>query len=88
MGTAPVDAATRTAGRDRFVDALRVGSLVVVVLGHWLMADVRPDGEVSNALVSVPALEPLTWVLQVMPLFFLVGGVAHTFALASLERRL
>ncbi|MFP5336606.1 MAG: acyltransferase family protein [Actinomycetes bacterium] len=87
MSTA-ADVAARTAGRDRFVDALRVLSLVVVILGHWLMADVRPDGEVGNALVSVPALTVATWVLQVMPLFFLVGGVAHGFALESLESRL
>jgi hypothetical protein len=73
--------------RDRYVDALRVGSLVVVILGHWLMADVGPDGEVGNALVSAPALQLVTWVLQVMPLFFLVGGVAHAYALASLDRR-
>ncbi|HEY7222812.1 MAG TPA: acyltransferase [Micromonosporaceae bacterium] len=85
-------AAARTAGttattRDRYVDALRVGSLVTVILGHWLMVDVSPGGEVGNALVTVPALQLLTWVLQVMPLFFLVGGVAHAYALASLDRR-
>jgi hypothetical protein len=73
--------------RDRYVDALRVGSLVVVIVGHWLMADVGPGGEVGNALASAPALQLLTWVLQVMPLFFLVGGVAHAHALASLDRR-
>ena len=75
------------ATRDRYVDALRVGSLVVVIVGHWLMADVGPRGEVGNALVSAPAMQLLTWVLQVMPLFFLVGGVAHAHALASLDRR-
>jgi fucose 4-O-acetylase-like acetyltransferase len=64
-----------------------VGSLVVVVLGHWLMADVGPTGEVGNALAAVPALQVLTWPLQVMPLFFLVGGVAHAHALRSLRRR-
>jgi Acyltransferase family len=80
-------AAATPATRDRYVDALRVGSLVVVIIGHWLMADVAPDGKVGNALVSVPALQLLTWVLQVMPLFFLVGGVAHAHALAALDRR-
>ncbi len=66
---------------------LRAGSLLVVVLGHWLMVDITADGHISNALVAVPALQPLTWVLQVMPLFFLVGGVAHAHALESLDRR-
>ncbi|HET8594270.1 MAG TPA: acyltransferase [Intrasporangium sp.] len=73
--------------RDRFADLLRAGSLIVVVLGHWLMVVVTPDGEVSNVLSLVPSLQPLTWVLQVMPLFFLVGGVAHSYALDSLDRR-
>lgn len=57
------------------------------MLGHWLMVDITADGHISNALVAVPALQPLTWVLQVMPLFFLVGGVAHAHALESLDRR-
>ncbi len=81
-----VDAAT-PAGRDRWVDALRAGSLLVVVLGHWLMVVLTPGGQITNALTIVPALQPLTWALQVMPLFFLVGGVAHSHALDSLGRR-
>jgi len=72
--------------RDRWVDALRVGSLLVVIVGHWLMGALTPQGEVTNVLARVPALQPLTWLLQVMPLFFLVGGVAHAHALASAAR--
>src|SRR3982751_3653150 len=79
--------AGHVATRDRYVDALRVGSLVVVILGHWLMGVVTAGGQISNALVASPALRLATWVLQVMPLFFLVGGVAHAHALASLDRR-
>lgn len=66
--------------RDRVIDALRVGSLLVVVMGHWLMAGVAVvDGRVtgSNSLASMPGLHPLTWVLQVMPLFFVAGGFAN-----------
>ncbi|GAA2483550.1 acyltransferase [Terrabacter carboxydivorans] len=81
-------AAATPADRDRWVDALRVGSLLVVVLGHWLMVAITPAGQITNALAVVPSLQPLTWVLQVMPLFFLVGGVAHAHTLESLERRL
>jgi fucose 4-O-acetylase-like acetyltransferase len=80
-----IDAAT-PADRDRWVDTLRAGSLLVVVLGHWLMVSITPDGQITNALAVVPALQPLTWLLQVMPLFFLVGGVAHAHTLESLER--
>jgi hypothetical protein len=83
---AAIDAATPPE-RDRWADTLRAGSLVVVMLGHWLMVDITADGHISNALVTVPSLQPLTWVLQVMPLFFLVGGVAHAHALESLDRR-
>jgi len=83
---AELDAAT-PANRDRWADALRVGSLIVVMFGHWLMVVVTPDGEISNALKIVPGLQPLTWVLQVMPLFFLVGGVAHAHSLESLRAR-
>ncbi|MGV1007906.1 MAG: acyltransferase family protein [Dermatophilaceae bacterium] len=72
--------------RDRWADTLRVGSLLVVILGHWLMVTVTPDGDISNALVVLPSLQPLTWFLQVMPLFFLVGGVAHAYSLQSRAR--
>lgn len=83
---AELDAATPP-DRDRWADALRVGSLAVVIVGHWLMVVLTPDGQITNALTIVPDLQPLTWVLQVMPLFFLVGGVAHSHTLASLDRR-
>ncbi|MFJ3903310.1 acyltransferase [Streptomyces sp. NPDC090025] len=73
-------AAATPATRDRYVDLLRVASLGVVVLGHWLMAAVTADGQVGNLLAEVPALQPLTWVLQVMPVFFFVGGFSHALA--------
>ena len=78
--------ATTPPDRDRWADALRVGSLLVVILGHWLMVVLTPTGEIGNLLALVPALQPATWLLQVMPLFFLVGGVAHAHTLDSLDR--
>ncbi|EWT01412.1 acyltransferase [Intrasporangium oryzae NRRL B-24470] len=83
---AELDAATPP-DRDRWADAIRVGSLLVVIVGHWLMVVLTPAGEITNALTLVPSLQPLTWFLQVMPLFFLVGGVAHAHTLESLDRR-
>ncbi len=80
-------AAATPADRDRWADALRAGSLLVVILGHWLMVAVTPAGEITNTLKLIPWLQPVTWVLQVMPLFFLVGGVAHAYSLDSLARR-
>jgi len=84
-------AATTPATRDRYVDLLRVAALATVILGHWLMAVpiAAADGSVrvTNLLAVVPALQPLTWLFQIMPVFFLVGGFAHATALASIERR-
>ncbi|CAL9636204.1 acyltransferase family protein [Streptomyces sp. enrichment culture] len=74
------------ATRDRYVDLLRVASLTVVVLGHWLMAAVTADGEIGNLLAVVPGLQILTWALQVMPVFFFVGGFAHALAHRSRPR--
>ena len=77
--TARVAAAT-PAERDRFADLLRVASILVVVAGHWLMAVVGWRGgrvEGGNAIALVPGLWLATWLLQVMPLFFFVGGLAN-----------
>ncbi|WP_228990877.1 acyltransferase [Streptomyces sp. DH8] len=87
MGSSVRDLAGATpATRDRYVDLLRVASLAAVVLGHWLMAAVTPDG-VGNLLAVVPALQPLTWLLQVMPVFFFVGGFSHALSYRSLLRK-
>lgn len=91
----PGDAARLAAAtpvtRDRFIDLLRVASLATVILGHWLMAAVvtTPDGglEAGNLLAEVPALQLLTWLFQVMPVFFLVGGFSHALSYRSLRRR-
>ncbi|MFJ9811524.1 acyltransferase [Streptomyces sp. NPDC101158] len=81
MGISARDLAAATpATRDRYVDLLRVASLGVVVLGHWLMAAVTADGRVGNLLAVVPGLQLLTWALQVMPVFFFVGGFSHALA--------
>ncbi|WP_406860590.1 acyltransferase [Streptomyces sp. HUAS MG47] len=73
-------AANTPATRDRYVDLLRVVSLGVVVFGHWLMAAVTADGTVGNLLAVVPELQLVTWVFQIMPVFFYVGGFSHALA--------
>jgi fucose 4-O-acetylase-like acetyltransferase len=76
--------------RDRFMDLLRAVSIGVVVLGHWLMAVVvfeHGSFAGANALDEVPGLWALTWVLQVMPLFFLVGGFTNLRGWRSARRR-
>ncbi|MET9434744.1 acyltransferase [Streptomyces sp. NPDC006551] len=79
-------AAATPATRDRYIDLLRVASLGVVVLGHWLMAVVGADGQVGNLLAVVPELQVVTWGLQVMPVFFFVGGFSHALAYRSRPR--
>lgn len=83
-------AAATPESRDRYVDFLRAFSITVVVLGHWLMATVTWDDSgvrAGNLLAAVPAMRPLTWLLQVMPVFFFVGGFAHARTWDAVRRR-
>ncbi|MGV9798608.1 acyltransferase family protein [Mycobacterium sp. NPDC003449] len=78
------DLASRTRpDRDRAVDVARIGALLVVMFGHcaMLLATIDSGGvRVGNILGALPALSPITWVLQVMPLFFLAGGAAGAYS--------
>ena len=79
-------AAATPAHRDRYLDLLRALAILVVVLGHWLISAVTvTDGRLSgrNLLYVVPWLQPLTWLFQVMPVFFLVGGYANAASFAK-----
>lgn len=92
MGSSVRELAEKTpTGRDRYIDLLRVASLGTVVIGHWLMAAVTvgDDGrtEVGNLLAVVPDLQLLTWALQIMPVFFFVGGFSHALSYRSLSRK-
>lgn len=66
--------------RDRAIDGIRALAIAGVVLGHFMvMALVVGDGgglHVTSPLVQLPALAPASWVLQMLGLFFLVGGYA------------
>jgi hypothetical protein len=56
-----------------------------VVGGHWLVTGlvVHADGVLRQAspLAAMPALAPVTWLLQTLGLFFFAGGFAATRAL-------
>ena len=83
-------AANTPAGRNRVVDLWRAVSILVVVLGHWTMAAVTVrDGELvpGHLLVLAGWTHPLTWALQVMPVFFLVGGYANALSWRSARAR-
>jgi fucose 4-O-acetylase-like acetyltransferase len=76
--------------RNRVVDLLRALSILVVVFGHWLMAAITiQDGELipGHLLILASWTHPLTWVLQVMPVFFLVGGYANGLSWRSARSR-
>ena len=63
--------------RDRYVDFLRAVAILAVVCGHWMIATIQrtPHGiAIGNVLSHQPGLRPLTWVFQVMGVFFVVGG--------------
>lgn len=76
-------AAETPADRDRVVDGARAAALLVVVAGHVVMAVVAwPDGVpvLGNLLAAYPWTQALTWLLQIMPLFFFAGGAANALS--------
>ena len=90
LGTVRDLAASTPATRNRVVDLLRAAAITVVVLGHWLMAAVTVrDGELDpgHLLGLASWTHPLTWVFQVMPVFFLVGGYANALSWRSARGR-
>ncbi|SOJ55224.1 hypothetical protein MSIMFB_02713 [Mycobacterium simulans] len=79
----PSEIANNTpADRDRAVDVARLCALIVVMFGHCalLLATIDSGGlQIGNLLGEIPALAPVTWLVQVMPLFFLAGGAAGAY---------
>lgn len=90
-------AATTTASsidlskRDLTLDIARVFCVLLVVVIHLLMVGVGRDsaGElsISRPLEQQSWFAAATWVGQIMPLFFVVGGFASITAWRSLRRR-
>ena len=75
---AEVEAQT-PADRDRAIDVIRIVSLIGVVFGHTVMATstIRDDVFIwSNLLTASTVFQALTWVFQIMPLFFFAGVAA------------
>jgi len=75
------------ADRNRVVDTVRATAILVVVFGHWLAASIwlQANDEIAlmNSLEWIPYAGWVTWIVQVMPIFFIVGGYANGRALAS-----
>ena len=66
-------------GRDLVIDLARFICLALVVVAHTMMVSpvLHPDGTVTseNTLENQPWFLPVIWVLHVMPLFFVAGGI-------------
>jgi fucose 4-O-acetylase-like acetyltransferase len=60
------------------------------VLGHWTITAVGRSADgltAGNVLSTTPGLWLATWVFQVMPVFFFVGGFSNMVSWQALERR-
>lgn len=79
------------ATRDRAIDGLRALALLGVVAGHWLVGVLVLDPEgalrISSPLKELVSLAPASWFLQMLGLFFLVGGYAATLSLRRSAER-
>jgi hypothetical protein len=62
----------------------------MVITGHWLIVGLYyKDGSLTASdLLSIrPTTQWMTWVFQVMPVFFIVGGYANAVSLEGAHRR-
>ena len=82
--------APRRASRDTGIDFVRALCVVGVVLLHAIMVGVTVTdaGPVfANASDGTGWIAPLSWLLQVMPLFFVIGGFAGLLAYRRMRQR-
>lgn len=81
------EAARRTpATRNRSADFYRTLAICFVVLGHWTLVSPHiPEAELElrNILAEQPWTQYLTWLFQVMPVFFFVGGFSNAASWTS-----
>lgn len=76
--------------RDRTIDLLRAGSIGVVIVWHWALSVTRWEGGglvMPNPIDDIPYAWVATWLLQIVPVFFLVGGYVDLRGWRSLRRR-
>jgi peptidoglycan/LPS O-acetylase OafA/YrhL len=78
------------ATRDRYVDFLRAASIVAVVFGHWFISIIHWRAGLiyqTSAVGLTSGMWLATWVFQVMPVFFFVGGFSNLVTFRAYERR-
>lgn len=76
------------AARNRLIDVARAVSVLVVVLFHMALFQVRwVDGELQAGVLALGSWAwYVSWLVQVMPMFFLAGGFAHTRVVDRMHR--
>ena len=78
------------ATRDRYVDFLRAASIVAVVFGHWFISINHLEGDIFSTTSAVGLTSGMwlgTWLFQVMPVFFFVGGYSNLVTYDAFQRR-
>jgi hypothetical protein len=100
--TRPVDSASTTvsvadlaagakATRNRAIDFYRAIAMLAVAVGHWMAMHVGVDADggliAGNALEVAPRMGVMSWLFQVMPLFFVVGGFSSAMSLDSFNAK-
>lgn len=86
----PAPASAPAAHRDTGIDLVRALCVLGVVLLHAIMVGVTiTDGApvFANASDGTGWIAPLSWLLQVMPLFFVIGGFSGLLAYRRLRTR-
>ena len=76
--------------RNRYVDFLRAVSILAVVVGHWLISApyfLGHEPAYSHLLDLEEWTRWLTWLFQVMPVFFFVGGFSNSVSWESAQRK-
>lgn len=76
--------------RNRAADFLRAAAILAVVLGHWTAAAPYEDAAGRLTPTHILAVADwthwLTWVIQVMPVFFIVGGFSNGLTWRAAQR--
>ncbi len=82
------DAPATGPSRELALDLYRSAAVILVVIGHWLLSVMTyEDGTFGrdNPLVLMPWTQWITWLFQVVPVFFAVAGYASAVSWARFE---
>jgi hypothetical protein len=77
------------ASRNRAADFFRAAAIICVVFGHWIVSLPHFVGgglKFTELLALQPWTQYASWFVQVMPVFFFVGGFSNAASWASARR--